>query len=202
MHLLTIYLLHLVFIAPVISIANSTRLSSTVIIDNYNYGCYIDEAIKSVLAQTNLPSEIIIVDDGSTDGSQDLLKKRYGEHPLIKLIFKKNEGQMRAFETGVLAASGDILFFLDADDKYERRYLSTALAIYQRNPEVDAIVSGCLCHYMPSEASAPDAKEGSTTHHFNPQDTLIGPFSCISASEAFWGGGHRLHSFRAPLSCE
>ncbi len=178
----------LLLITPVISIANPTSLSSTVIIDNYNYGRYIEDALKSVLAQTHLPDEIIIIDDGSTDGSQALLKERYGGHPLIQLIFKKNEGQMRAFETGVLAASGDILFFLDSDDKYERRYLATALALYQQKTEVDAIVSGCLCHYTPSEIAAPDAKEGSATHYLNTQDTLIGPFSCISTSGKFWGG--------------
>jgi len=85
----------------------------TIVIDNYNYAAFVAQAIESSLAQTHSDVEVIVVDDGSTDESVDVIK-RFGDR--ITLIVKPNGGQGSAYNTGFAASSGDIVVFLDADD--------------------------------------------------------------------------------------
>jgi|HubBroStandDraft_6_1064221.scaffolds.fasta_scaffold332022_2 glycosyltransferase involved in cell wall biosynthesis len=89
--------------------------SVSIIIDNYNYQDYVAAAIESALSQTYQPCEIIVVDDGSTDNSQDVIRS-FGDK--IKVIFKKNGGQASAFNTGFSASTGDIVCLLDSDDLF------------------------------------------------------------------------------------
>ena len=89
------------------------RHLATVVIVNYNYEKYIVDAIESALAQTYAPLEIIVVDDGSTDGSRQIIAG-YGER--IRSIFKNNGGQGSAYNAGWQAAHGDFVLFLDSDD--------------------------------------------------------------------------------------
>ena len=86
----------------------------SIIINNYNYGRFLGEAIESALAQTYPHREIIVVDDGSTDGSRDVIRS-YGDK--IKPVFKENGGQASTFNAGWPQARGDLILFLDADDK-------------------------------------------------------------------------------------
>ncbi|MGE5141266.1 MAG: glycosyltransferase family 2 protein [Rudaea sp.] len=85
----------------------------SIIISNYNYGRFLGPAIDSALAQTFQNLEVIVVDDGSSDNSRDIMRG-YGER--IIPIFKANGGQPSAFNAGVKASRGDIVMFLDADD--------------------------------------------------------------------------------------
>ncbi len=85
----------------------------SIIISNYNYARYLPAAIDSALAQTFRNLEVIVVDDGSGDGSRDVMLG-YGDR--IKPIFKANGGQPSAFNAGLKKAQGDIVMFLDADD--------------------------------------------------------------------------------------
>ncbi|MEL6334977.1 MAG: glycosyltransferase, partial [Cyanobacteria bacterium J06626_26] len=87
----------------------------SVIISNYNYGRFITEAIESVLNQRYSNVELIVVDDGSTDNSRDIIQSY--SHRLIS-VFQANSGQGAAFNAGLAQASGDIICFLDADDYY------------------------------------------------------------------------------------
>jgi glycosyltransferase involved in cell wall biosynthesis len=84
----------------------------SVIITNYNYGRFLGEAIDSVLTQTHRNVECIVVDDGSTDNSREVIESR----PMATAIFKQNGGQAKALRTGVEAARGEIIISLDADD--------------------------------------------------------------------------------------
>ncbi len=85
----------------------------SVIVTNYNYGHYIPSCLESLAAQTSPPDEIIVVDDGSTDGSRAIL----AEFPNITHIDQPNGGQAAAFNAGFSASRGDIVMFVDADDK-------------------------------------------------------------------------------------
>jgi len=85
----------------------------SVIITCYNYQDYVAQAIDSVLEQDCPPHEIIVVDDGSTDGSRDVLK---GYASRVKVIEIPNSGSAKACLTGVAASTGDFIHFLDADD--------------------------------------------------------------------------------------
>jgi len=89
----------------------------SVIIDNYNYGRFIEEAIESVLRQTYTNYELIIVDDGSTDNSRAIIDSYYKKHSdKIVPVYKENGGQASAFNAGFKVAKGDIIAFLDSDD--------------------------------------------------------------------------------------
>ncbi len=90
----------------------------SVILDNYNYSTYISQAIESVLSQTYTKFELIIVDDGSSDGSAEIIQSYAKKDNRIKPIFKENGGQASAFNAGFAACSGDIICFLDSDDYF------------------------------------------------------------------------------------
>lgn len=83
------------------------------IIPNYNYELYVGFAIDSVLSQTYSNIEIIVVDDGSSDGSRDVLAA-YGDR--IKVVFQQNQGVSAARNAGVEVSRGELIAFLDADD--------------------------------------------------------------------------------------
>jgi glycosyltransferase involved in cell wall biosynthesis len=107
----------------------------------YNYRQYVREAVDSALAQRLKPLEVIVVDDGSTDGSREQLAESYGESAGVKLLFKNNGGQLSAFIAGVAECKGDIICFLDADDVWELDYLERLSATYREHPETDFVFS-------------------------------------------------------------
>lgn len=103
----------------------------SIVIDNYNYGRYVGEAIQSALDQDYPNTEIIVVDDGSTDGSRAVIEE-FGER--IVAIFKENGGQASAVNAGVAASSGDILIVLDADDRLLPATVHQVVGAFVRNP--------------------------------------------------------------------
>jgi glycosyltransferase involved in cell wall biosynthesis len=112
-------------------------MKTSCLISNYNYAQFIVEAVDSALNQTVKFDEIIIVDDASTDNSAEILAQ-FAQEANVKCIFKeKNQGQLSCFNEAFLAATGDIIFFLDADDIYHKEYLEEALIFYKRHIECD-----------------------------------------------------------------
>ena len=85
----------------------------SVIIPTFNRLDFIKDAIDSVLSQSYVVDEIIVVDNNSTDGTNTLIKKNY---PQIKLIQEKKQGVSNARNTGILNAKNDWIAFLDSDD--------------------------------------------------------------------------------------
>ena len=85
----------------------------SIVINNYNYGRYLKDAIDSALNQTEPAREIVVVDDGSTDDSRAIIEG-YGD--AIFPVFQENGGQRKAYNSGFRAASGELILFLDADD--------------------------------------------------------------------------------------
>jgi len=83
----------------------------------YNDEKYVGKAIESVLQQTYRSFELIIVDDGSTDGTPDVLAK-FKNHPKVKIIRQENGGTAVARNTGLRYARGEYIAFLDSDDFY------------------------------------------------------------------------------------
>ncbi len=119
-------------------------MKTTCLINNYNYAYFLPEAINSALNQTIKFDEIIIVDDASTDNSAEVITK-FAQEDNIKYILKdKNQGQLSSFNEGFISATGDLIFFLDADDIYYPKYLEHALNFYQRNGECDFL----FCAYQ------------------------------------------------------
>jgi glycosyltransferase involved in cell wall biosynthesis len=87
----------------------------SVVIPNYNYAHYLRETIDSVLAQTYPHIEVIVVDDGSTDASKDILAG-YGDN--IRTVFQQNQGVSAARNNGAAESNGEFISFLDADDAW------------------------------------------------------------------------------------
>ncbi|NJM20957.1 MAG: glycosyltransferase [Richelia sp. SL_2_1] len=104
----------------------------SVIIDNYNYGRFIKKAIDSVLHQTYRNFELIVVDDGSTDNSREIIE---GYQDKLIAIFQENGGQNAAFNTGFARSKGEIICFLDSDDIYYKDKLAKVVAAFNQNPE-------------------------------------------------------------------
>src|SRR5260370_24780920 len=105
----------------------------TVLIDTYNYGEFIEEAISSALAQDFPASqrEILVVDDGSTDDTRQRLLKYRGE---ILYLRKQNGGQASAFNYGFEQARGEVIALLDADGILLPRKIRRVYEKFKRQP--------------------------------------------------------------------
>lgn len=112
-----------------------------VVITNYNYKAFVVEAVESVLAQTRAATQIIVVDDGSKDGSRDLLQEKYGSDVRIDLVFCENGGQLAAFQRGVSLISSSVTCFLDADDRWGPTYLEDIADVYDNRTDVGFVFS-------------------------------------------------------------
>jgi glycosyltransferase involved in cell wall biosynthesis len=104
----------------------------------YNKASYISETIDSVLSQTNQDWELIIIENGSVDGSIECVKKFVDDR--IKLIISSKRGPGSARNHGIMNALGEWILFLDADDLINPDYLANQLNFANRNPEADIIV--------------------------------------------------------------
>lgn len=108
----------------------------SVVITCYNYGQYLDECLRSVLAQTKQPYEIIVVDDGSTDDTA-LVLKGYSDHPLMKVItHDHNKGVCTARNGGMFVSTGDYILNLDADDTLEPTFIERVLPLMEGDVQV------------------------------------------------------------------
>jgi glycosyltransferase involved in cell wall biosynthesis len=117
----------------------------SVIIPCYNQGQYLNEAVQSVLTQTCDDFEIIIVNDGSTDGfTNDLLFKYNGQK--IKVLHTANHGLSEARNQGIRASTGRYILPLDADDKIGAEYLSEAIKVLDADPETGIVY--CEAEYF------------------------------------------------------
>ena len=116
----------------------------SVIIPTYNRAVSIGRAIESVLGQTYVEYEIVVVDDGSTDNTQQILKTYDG---LIKCIAQKNAGVSAARNAGIQIARGEWIAFLDSDDQWFPNYLKLQIECIERSPEIIAQVSNAVTIY-------------------------------------------------------
>lgn len=111
----------------------------SVVIPTYNHAQYIGDAIQSVLNQDYNSFEIIMINDGSTDNTREVVAQ-FGDQ--VRCIWQENQGLSAARNTGIRVASGDLIGLLDADDIYEPYFLSTLVTMLQANPDADGIYCG------------------------------------------------------------
>jgi glycosyltransferase involved in cell wall biosynthesis len=124
----------------------------SVVIAVYNAEAYIAEAIESVLGQTIPPDEVIVIDDGSTDGTRDVLG-RFGDRIVVHT--QSNSGQAIAVNKALTIARGELIGFCDADDLWTPRKLELQLALLERQGDVEAVF-GKVEQFV--SADVPDAQ--------------------------------------------
>lgn len=111
----------------------------SVVIPLYNKEKYIEATIRSVLGQSCQEFEVLVVDDGSTDGSLALAEAFASDR--VHIIRQENQGVSVARNTGIEHASGEFICFLDADDQWRPEYLATIDALTNQYPESDMFVT-------------------------------------------------------------
>lgn len=118
----------------------------SVVIPLYNKAPYIERSVRSVLQQTFKDFEVIVVDDGSTDGGGDIVQQI--ADPRIRLIRQENAGVSAARNRGIIEAKAELVAFLDADDEWKPAFLETTLGLFQRYAH---IVAACTDFYILTE---------------------------------------------------
>jgi glycosyltransferase involved in cell wall biosynthesis len=116
------------------------------IVPVYNGEKYLGEAIESIFKQTCQPIEIIIADDGSTDGTAKVAR-RYGEQ--IRYVKQPNAGPAAARNLGINVATGEFLAFLDADDVWGPEKSALQMARFQARPELEYCVGYVQNFWIP-----------------------------------------------------
>jgi len=118
----------------------SKKKKFSIILPSYNYAWCINEAIDSVLAQNYKNLELIIVDDGSTDNSVEVIEKYLKKYPdKIKLFFhpnKENRGLAETYKLGLTKCNGEFIAFIEADDIWYPDYLSSKIPIFEKHKDV------------------------------------------------------------------
>jgi glycosyltransferase involved in cell wall biosynthesis len=157
------------------------KLLVSVIIPVYNGERFLAEAIESVAAQAYRPVEIIVVDDGSTDGSPAIAKK----YPDVRYTYQSHQGLAAALNHGVKLAGGSFLAFLDADDLWVGEKLSVQMAVMDRQPDLD-IVFG---HFR--RLYEPEISGGANPGIPHEDESLPGYFkgTALIRKDSFWRVG-------------
>lgn len=109
------------------------EINISVIIPCYNRKKTIERCIKSIMNQTVLPSEIIVVDDGSTDGSVEKIEQL--DCSFLRLIKQNHKGAQAARNLGILNAKGNYIAFLDSDDEWKENMLQVCMDYLDKNPD-------------------------------------------------------------------
>jgi glycosyltransferase involved in cell wall biosynthesis len=110
-------------------------------ISTFNRAAYLGGAIESALGQTFGDLELIVVDDGSTDETEELLEQARSD-PRLRFVRQPNQGLSAARNRGLSLAQGEYLAFLDSDDRYTPTALEAHLAVFARRPGLGMTVGG------------------------------------------------------------
>jgi glycosyltransferase involved in cell wall biosynthesis len=154
------------------SISSSRAPLVSVIIPAYNAARFVHQAVQSVLEQTYGHHEIIVVDDGSTDETREVLRRFHGR---LTYLSQPNRGAAAARNNGIRAAKGDFLCFLDADDLWVLNKLQFQVDFLQKHPNI-ALLSGRCQKFI---------DDGSAYAPFGAQDLVERTARLFPASTAF-----------------
>lgn len=153
----------------------------SLVITCFNKKDYIEQMFNSVLAQTYDAMEVIIVDDGSTDGTNELIDsyehKFYKRGFEIKIIKQENGGCCAAMYSGLLAITGELFCFADCDDELASEYVSTMANFLSENPDYDV----CACGFSEIRGGKESIKE----FQHNPEEGIL-PVMLHLAPSATW----------------
>lgn len=155
---------------PILPLVHSVvRPFFTVIICTYNRASLLPRALDSLLNQTERDWEAVIVDDGSTDTTWQVIQRYAEAHSQIRSVYHSNRGIPRSRNAGVLAAAGLFVTFLDSDDEYRWDHLTARKQMFLEYPTVEFLHGGVE---IIGEPYVPDKNEPSRQIHL--KDCVIG----------------------------
>ncbi len=175
----------------------------SIITASYNYQDYIKDTIDSVLAQTYPNWELIIVDDGSTDDSVNVIKSYCEKDSRIKLFQHENginKGLAETVKLGIEKSSSDWIVFLESDDTITPDYLEEKIQVIQENPDVEFIFNAVNCFGEEEEITSMskyfDEQKRAIKRHKNPDNYLkvfkkiniVPTFSCVMLRKELFNG--------------
>ncbi|PLS27456.1 glycosyltransferase [Bifidobacterium anseris] len=114
----------------------------SVIIPVFNNERYLPRCCDSVLGQTYKDIEVVLVDDGSTDGTPTLCDRYAAQDARVKVVHQSNGGEGAARNAGLAAASGDWIMWVDSDDWIEERWIEYFADQLHRHPDADVVITG------------------------------------------------------------
>lgn len=150
----------------------SDAVSLSVLMPVYNAAPYLPEAIESILAQTFGAFEFVIVDDGSTDASPDVLSRYVEQDARIRVVRQQNAGIVGALNRGLAECRGALVARMDADDRAMPDRLDRQMAFLAHHPEVVAV--GSAFQIMDSAGEHIEMRKPPTGHHQIEQRMLLG----------------------------
>jgi glycosyltransferase involved in cell wall biosynthesis len=150
---------------------NGDGTSVSVVMPLHNGRTYVGQSLRSVLDQSVQPQEIIVVDDGSIDGTADVVESFASPAP-IKVVRQPSRGQSAARNVGVELASGELIAFLDQDDEWRREHLESLIKAISEKPEVG---------WAYTDFDEMDAEGRTVTHSFMHEHHLVHPKTSLAA---------------------
>lgn len=132
---------------------DARRPAVSVIMPCYNSAAFIEQGVRSVLAQTFPDFELIVVNDGSNDGSLDVLSTI--RNPRLRVITQPNLGVQAARNRGIRAASGEFIAFLDADDRWHKQFIENMLGAMRACPDAGLAYCGWQNVGLPGRRAEP-----------------------------------------------
>lgn len=151
----------------------------SVIIPTYNRRDYVQEAIDSVLAQTYTDYEIIVIDDGSTDDTGDVLPVRYGDR--IHYEWQENQGESVARNRGIELAQGEYIAFLDSDDLWLPEKLAKQVVFLETHPDAGSVICQGI---VIDESGCPKPDHLPLGANLRPEDLALDALLCIGTIPA------------------
>ncbi|MEA5578913.1 glycosyltransferase family A protein [Anabaena sp. UHCC 0451] len=124
---------------------NNVNPTISVIVPIFNREAYLSETLESIFTQSVPLDEVIVVDDGSTDGGGAIARS----FPLVRYHYQTNQGAAAARNQGIKLATGDFLAFLDSDDRWMGDKLARQVAALAANPKLDMVLGQVRQFYSP-----------------------------------------------------
>ncbi len=148
---------------------NNFNPTVSIILPTYNRVNLIERAVNSVINQTFQYWELIIVDDGSTDNTFEIVNRFMIDYPNIRYLRHSNRKLPLSLNAGIIASAGEVISFLDSDDEYSAEYISQRIKYLNENNHVDMIHGGIK---IIGDPFVPDKNDASKKVHLN--DCIVG----------------------------
>lgn len=156
------------------------RRRISVVIPSFNHARYVEDAVRSALEQSRTPDEVVVVDDGSTDGSVEILRSL--EKRGVKLVVQGNQGAHAALNRGIELSGGDLLFVLNSDDRYDFRRIERIAARFEADSSI--LFSGSWIRVIDGTGRSLGVKKGWANMH--PWPCPRPDRSFLATSDARW----------------